>query len=108
MRRPCRGEGHPSGVRPRRPAVLSSAQMPEPLSPSGRTGIPVGHGELEALLPEPPAAVAAAVVCHPHPRGGGTMNNNVVYRLAKALGARGVTALRFNFRGGGAPTGRYA
>src|SRR5262249_19733004 len=46
--------------------------------------------------------------CHPHPRGGGTMNNNVVYRAAKALVAGGVTALRFNFRGVGASTGSYA
>jgi hypothetical protein len=48
------------------------------------------------------------VVCHPHPRGGGTMNNNVVYRLAKALVDGGVAALRFNFRGVGASTGAYA
>jgi alpha/beta superfamily hydrolase len=82
--------------------------MPEPLSPSGRTGIPVGHGQLEALIREPPAAVAAAVVCHPHPRGGGTMNNNVVYRLAKALVDQGVATLRFNFRGVGASTGTHA
>jgi uncharacterized protein len=82
--------------------------MPEPLSPSGRTVIPVGHGELEAIVREPPAAVAAAVVCHPHPRGGGTMNNNVVYRLARALVDGGVATLRFNFRGVGASTGTHA
>ena len=35
------------------------------------------------------------------------MNNNVVYRAAKALVAGGVTALRFNFRGVGASTGSY-
>jgi len=57
---------------------------------------------------EATSAVAAAVVCHPHPRGGGTMNNNVVYRAAKALVAGGVTALRFNFRGVGASSGSYA
>ena len=82
--------------------------MPEPLSPSGRTFIPVAHGQLEAIVREPPAAVAAAVVCHPHPRGGGTMNNNVVYRLAKALVAGEVATLRFNFRGVGASTGAHA
>src|SRR5437764_11996497 len=81
--------------------------MPEPLSTSGRTIIPVGHGQLEAIVREPAAPVAAAVVCHPHPRGGGTMNNNVVYRLAKALVDGGVATLRFNFRGVGASTGTH-
>ena len=60
------------------------------------------------MVRAPEAPVAAAVVCHPHPLGGGTMNNNVVYRLAKALADGGVTALRFNFRGVGASTGQHA
>jgi uncharacterized protein len=81
--------------------------MPVPSSPSGRVAIPVAHGELEGIVREPSSAVAAAVICHPHPRGGGTMNNNVVYRTAKALVASGVTALRFNFRGVGASTGSH-
>ena len=81
--------------------------MPAPPSPSGRVEIPVAHGRLEGILREAGSAVAAAVVCHPHPRGGGTMNNNVVYRAAKALVGGGVTALRFNFRGVGASTGSY-
>jgi uncharacterized protein len=82
--------------------------MPEPLPPSGRITIPVPHGTLEAIVREPDVTVAAAVVCHPHPLGGGTMNNNVVYRLAKALVDGGVAALRFNFRGVGGSTGEYA
>jgi alpha/beta superfamily hydrolase len=69
--------------------------------------IPVAHGGLESVLREPASPVAAAVVCHPHPLGGGTMNNNVVYRAAKALVDGGVAALRFNFRGVGASTGRH-
>jgi alpha/beta superfamily hydrolase len=82
--------------------------MSEPISPSGRAVIPVAHGQLEAILREPAEPpIAAAVVCHPHPRGGGTMNNNVVYRLAKALVDGRVAALRFNFRGVGASTGSY-
>jgi alpha/beta superfamily hydrolase len=78
-----------------------------PLPPSGRLTIPVDHGQLEAILKEPAAPVAAAVLCHPHPLGGGTMNNNVVYRVAKALGEAQVAVLRFNFRGVGASTGRH-
>jgi hypothetical protein len=45
------------------------------------------------------AARAAAVVCHPHPLGGGTMHNNVVFRLARGLQLAGLEVLRFNFRG---------
>lgn len=57
-------------------------------------------GRLEALL-EPPAggdATFAALVCHPHPLGGGTMHNKVVHRLARALRSKGAAVLRFNFR----------
>src|SRR6266436_10453040 len=78
-----------------------------PLPPSGRLAIPVEHGQLEAVLKEPAAPVAAVVVCHPHPLGGGTMNNNVVYRVAKVLGDAGAAVLRFNFRGVGQSTGRF-
>ncbi len=49
----------------------------------------------------------AAVVCHPHPLGGGSMYNGVVVAIARELVARGVTALRFNFRGVGASEGRH-
>ena len=80
--------------------------MIEP-SPSGRLSIAVPHGQLEAILREPPSPTAAAVICHPHPLGGGTMNNNVVYRAARALVDAGVAVLRFNFRGVGASTGRH-
>ena len=80
---------------------------PAPLPPSGRVTIPVDHGQLEGIIKEPAAPIAAAVVCHPHPLGGGTMNNNVVYRLAKALNDADVAVLRFNFRGVGASTGRH-
>jgi alpha/beta superfamily hydrolase len=83
-----------------------SARAALPLS--GRIAIPVAHGQLEAIVREPEAPIAAAVVCHPHPLGGGTMNNNVVYRLAKALAEGGIAALRFNFRGVGASTGTHA
>lgn len=82
------------------------SMVPAP-SPSGRLAIPVEHGQLEAILREPAAPVAAAVLCHPHPLGGGTMNNNVVYRAARAMVDAGIAVLRFNFRGVGASTGRH-
>lgn len=58
-------------------------------------------GRLEAILEEPAGVepVEAALVCHPHPLGGGTMHNKVVYRMARALRSRGAVVLRFNFRG---------
>ena len=74
---------------------------------SGRFDLPVAHGHLEAILKQSAAPTAAVVVCHPHPKGGGTMNNNVVYRVAAALGAAGASVLRFNFRGVGRSTGSY-
>jgi len=49
----------------------------------------------------------AAIVAHPHPLYGGTMNNNVVLAIARALAGRGVLALRFNFRGVMASMGDY-
>lgn len=47
----------------------------------------------------------AAVICHPHPMGGGAMSNGVVMGIAHSLASRGVGALRFNFRGVGASEG---
>jgi alpha/beta superfamily hydrolase len=69
-----------------------------------------GHGvDLEAVLREPEEARlrGAIVVCHPHPLYGGTMDNKVVFRSAKAALAAGWAALRFNFRGVGKSTGSY-
>jgi alpha/beta superfamily hydrolase len=66
-------------------------------------------GRIEALLEEPPEGSRfAAVVCHPHPLFGGTMHNHATYRLAKAVRARGGTALRLNYRGVGRSAGRFA
>jgi len=70
--------------------------------------IEVSHGHLEAnLRPAEGEAVAAAVVCHPHPLHGGTMHTKAVFRTAQALNEAGIHALRFNFRGGGTSTGSY-
>ena len=70
--------------------------------------IPAGSFELESHLREPEDEPAGAVVlCHPHPVYGGTMDNRVVYRAAKAAARGGFAALRFNFRGVGRSTGRY-
>jgi hypothetical protein len=64
-------------------------------------------GKLEALLEERSSPTFAALVCHPHPRFGGTMHTHAAYRLAKAVFAKGGAALRFNFRGVGRSDGAY-
>jgi alpha/beta superfamily hydrolase len=53
------------------------------------------------------AAPGGAVITHPHPLFGGNMANNVVLTAVRALAARGMSALRFNFRGVGRSTGVY-
>ncbi len=53
------------------------------------------------------AAPGGAVITHPHPLFGGDMANNVVLTAVLALAARGMSALRFNFRGVGRSTGTY-
>ena len=65
-------------------------------------------GRLEALLNAgTPDASHAAVVCHPHPLGGGTMHNKVVFHAMKALNSFGFPVLRFNFRGTGLSAGQH-
>jgi len=76
--------------------------------PKGNLFIPASHGQLEAILKEPTGeANGVALVCHPHPLGGGTMHNKVVFRVAAGLVDAGLITLRFNFRGVGASTGTH-
>jgi alpha/beta superfamily hydrolase len=77
--------------------------------PAGNLVIPVSHGQLEAILKEPRAIApkGVALVLHPHPLGGGTMHNKVVFRAAAALNDAGLTTLRINFRGVGQSTGAH-
>ncbi|MBS0341183.1 MAG: alpha/beta fold hydrolase [Proteobacteria bacterium] len=67
-------------------------------------------GAIEALRDAPAEGVAPqgiAVIAHPHPLFGGTMDNKVVQTLARAFVANGWTALRFNFRGVGSSAGAH-
>jgi uncharacterized protein len=72
-----------------------------------RIWLPGPAGRLEAILETPAGQSGVAVVCHPHPEGGGTMQNKVVHTLARAFGRSGFATLRFNFRGTGSSTGSY-
>ena len=66
-------------------------------------------GQIEALLDEPAEGTVqgTAVIAHPHPLFGGTMQNKVVQTLARAFVQSGWRAVRFNFRGVGASEGIY-
>lgn len=66
-------------------------------------------GTIEALLDVPvaDAVLGTAVIAHPHPLFGGTMQNKVVQTLARAFVQCGWCAVRFNFRGVGASAGQY-
>ncbi len=48
-----------------------------------------------------------ALILHPHPQFGGTMNNKVVYYLYQSFAKRGFATLRFNFRGVGRSQGEF-
>jgi alpha/beta superfamily hydrolase len=48
-----------------------------------------------------------AIVLHPHPEHGGTMNNKITYHLFQTFVERGFSTLRFNFRGVGRSQGEY-
>ncbi len=74
--------------------------------PKGNLLIPASHGQLEAIIKEPAGTRrGVGLVCHPHPLGGGTMHNKVVFRAAAGLVDAGLATVRFNFRGVGASTG---
>jgi uncharacterized protein len=65
-------------------------------------------GRIEAAIDEPEGTVrGVAVLCHPHPVHGGTMDNKVIQTLARAFVALGHRAVRFNFRGVGASQGQW-
>jgi alpha/beta superfamily hydrolase len=66
-------------------------------------------GPLEALLelPKTGEPEGAAVICHPHPVHGGTMQNKVVHTLSRAFVSQQFASLRFNFRGVGKSEGSF-
>ena len=65
-------------------------------------------GAIACAIDEPAAAPrGVAVLCHPHPQHGGTMDNKVVQTLARAFLQLGYRVVRFNFRGVGASAGAW-
>lgn len=72
---------------------------------NGRATIPGPAGAIEIAAHVPAAPVAVAVIAHPHPLYGGTMDNKVVTTLERAFREAGAATFRFNFRGVGATEG---
>jgi alpha/beta superfamily hydrolase len=65
-------------------------------------------GVIEAIVEDPGTAGAQyAVMCHPHPLYGGTMDNKVVTSVVRALHDCAIPTIRFNFRGVGSSAGAY-
>ena len=83
------------------------------MNASARKGLLAGPtGALELLRDDPGLTAAGvrrgvAVIAHPHPLFGGTMDNKVVQTLARAFVLCGWSAVRFNFRGVGGSAGVY-
>lgn len=66
------------------------------------------EGRIEGrYLPAKETNAPIALMLHPHPQHGGTMNNKVVYSLYQSFVDRGFSTLRFNFRGVGRSQGEY-
>lgn len=65
-------------------------------------------GRLQTLESKPQTAPQAlAVICHPHPLHGGTLENKIVHQLAKSFVELNAVSVRFNFRGVGQSEGVY-
>ncbi|MEO7336092.1 MAG: alpha/beta fold hydrolase [Caldimonas sp.] len=65
-------------------------------------------GAIECAIDAPAGTSrGVAVLCHPHPQFGGTLDNKVVQTLARALVQLGWRSVRFNFRGIGGSAGEW-
>ena len=73
-----------------------------------RESVAGSAGRIECAFDRPETApIGIAVICHPHPQGGGTLDNKVVQTLARSFLEVGWATLRFNFRGVGESDGTW-
>jgi alpha/beta superfamily hydrolase len=77
------------------------------MNPESITIEGAGDIRLEGRWDRPPTPSATIVFCHPHPQHGGTMTSPLMHKVTKGLVARGLSVLRFNFRGVGRSTGAW-
>lgn len=68
---------------------------------------PCGPLQVVVQVPAQPRPDALALICHPHPLMGGSLDNKVVFTLQRAARDLGLVSIRFNFRGVGASAGAY-
>ena len=68
---------------------------------------PAGILEARVETPAQDSGDRVAVICHPHPQYGGTMDNKVVHTVAAGFRDRGIPSVRFNFRGVGSSDGAF-
>jgi uncharacterized protein len=64
-------------------------------------------GAIEIATDAPASPTAVAVIAHPHPLFGGTMDNKVITTLERAMRESGAATYRFNFRGVGGTEGTH-
>jgi len=72
--------------------------------PAGQLELAISSAHTDILRPSPRGL---ALIAHPHPLHGGTMDNKVAQTLAKTFSLLGYTAVRFNFRGVGRSEGSF-
>ena len=73
-----------------------------------RSSVAGPAGTLEVAFNVPEGSLRGiALIAHPHPLQGGTLDNKVVQTLAKTFAALGYAAVRFNFRGVGQSVGQF-
>jgi alpha/beta superfamily hydrolase len=93
-----RSRGH---SRPLPSACAQQVPVPEVIFPGP-------EGRLEGRFsPGPRPRAPVALILHPHPQAGGTMNNRIVQALYQTFVRRGFATLRFNFRGVGKSQGVF-
>lgn len=74
-----------------------------------RLRVPGPCGPIETVINDPAdARRGIALIAHPHPLHGGSLDNKVTATMARALAQRGLVCVRPNFRGVGASAGEYA
>ncbi len=73
-----------------------------------RSSVAGPAGRLEVAFNVPEGSLRGiALIAHPHPLQGGTLDNKVVQTLARTFAALGYAAVRFNFRGVGQSVGQF-
>lgn len=88
-------------------SMVKSNHKAERFLIEGHVGAIEVQVDMPVLSEAQPSARGLAIVAHPHPLFGGTMDNKVAQTLAKTFSGLGYIAVRFNFRGVGQSAGKH-